>query len=360
MRRAILPVLLLLAAVPAVRAQETCSTCTVPSLTGAQKPAASDPASDELKRVDAEYDAAGVRGDRAAVAALLAEGMIRIDADGEITPRDKFLARVSPRDPSNRFSRGASDVVVNVFGDTAVVTSLKTDRFEMNGHPDSSKFHLFNTYLRRDGRWRIVSSLRTDDPPPYAARDVAADFDFDATNVLGDSKAAVVIVEFSDYECSFCRRFAAETLARVEKEYVAPGKVALIYVDYPMDMHPRAFSAAVAGRCAAMAGKRWPVSKTLLQDPVALSDDDFRKAARQARLDPAAFDRCVADPATAAKIRQGMDEAFKMGVKGTPMFLVGVHKPDDPRIHGVRLIEGAVPYDIFRATLESVLRARAF
>ena len=361
MRRSVLSVLVLLAAVASARAQETCSTCTVPSLTGGQaKPAAGNPASDELKRVDAEYDAARVRGDRAAIAALLADGMIRIDADGEITAREKVLEKISAPDPSSRFSRVASDVAVNVFGDTAIVTSVKTDAYQFNGHPDSSKYHMTNTWVRKDGRWRLASSLRTDDPPPYSAKDVSADFEFDAANVLGDPKAGVVIVEFSDYECSFCRHFAAETLARIEKEYVVPGKVAFLYTDYPMDMHPRGFPAAIAGRCAAMGGKRWPMSVTLLRDPVALSDADFRKAAADARLDPAKFDRCVADPATAAKIRQGMDEAFRMGVKGTPMFLVGVHKPGDSRIHGVRLIEGALPYDMFRATLESVLRARSF
>lgn len=359
MRRWTLPVLLLLAAVPAAKSQVTCSTCSVPSLTGTPAPEAGDSKSGDLQRIDADYDSALVRGDRAAAAAILDDGMIRIDADGEITSRDKVLERISPSNPSSKFSRTASGVAVNVFGDTAVVTSQKTDAYEVNGRPDSTKYHVARTYVRRDGRWRMVSSLRTDDPPPYSAKDVAFDLDFDATNLLGDPKAAVVIFEFSDYECSHCRSFAAETLSLVEKEYVLSGKAALIYMDYPMEMHPRAFPAAIAGRCAEKGGKRWPVTMKLLRDPVALSDDDIRKAAREAGLDLAAFDRCVADPATGARVRQGMDEAFRMGVTGTPMFLIGIHKPGDPKVHGLRLIEGAVPFEIFRTTLDSVIRGRS-
>src|SRR5262249_15661620 len=185
------------------------------------------------------------------------------------------------------------------------------------------------------------------------------DLPFDPALALGDKNATVVLYEFSDYECPFCRRFAAQTLSRVQKEYVQTGRAALVFRDYPLeDSHPRAFAAATAAQCGSAAGKFWEMNERLLRDPPELSDEALARDARELGIEPAQFERCVNDPATAQRIRAGMREAEGYGVRGTPIFVVGVRKPGDSTVRGLRMIEGAYPFEVFPTTLTAVIRPR--
>jgi protein-disulfide isomerase len=285
--------------------------------------------------------------------------MIVVDSSGGVTERDKALASVSPPSPSMKTSISAADVRVMFFGDTAVVTSRKTRKWETRGRSGSNEYRETNTYVRRGGRWLQISSQQSREPPPYFARDVAFDLPFDGALALGDKNATVVLYEFSDYECPFCRRFAAETLSRVQKEYIQTGRAALVFRDYPLeDRHPRAFAAATAAQCAAAAGKFWEMNERLLRDPAELSDDSLARDARDVGIDPAKFERCMGDAAVAQRIREGMKEAAGVGVRATPMFVIGVRGPGESTVRAVRMIEGAYPYEVFKTTLDGVMRSR--
>ena len=352
-------ILLVLAFDPAARAQQKCDTCSVPSFASPEKTKVEDTHSEELKKLDAELDSLRLRGGKEALAAALADGMISVGAYGDITGRDKVLARVAPPSPAMKISISAADVQVSLFGDTAIVTSKKTRKWEIRGQPDSRDYRETNTYVRRGGRWLQVSSQRSEEPPPYSAKDVAFDVPFDATQAQGDRNATIVLYEFSDYQCPFCRRFAAETFSRVQKEYIQTGRAALIFRDYPLeDSHPRAFAAASAAQCAGAARKFWEMNERLLRDPVELSDEALVRDAREIGIDPASFERCVQDPATAQKIRAGMKEADGLGVRGTPIFVIGVRKPGESTVRALRMIEGAYPYEVFKTTLDAVIRSR--
>jgi len=361
-RRTLILVLssLVLWSYPTARAQSPCATCSVPSL--AQSPAPSPrgagPAESELKALDAEIDQAFLRGDRAALAALLDDSLVLVGGFDEVGSKAQILEQMQPRKGPMKTTISSSDVVVAVSGDSAVVTSKKTRTTGESGAQESSRYRDTNGYARRGGKWRLISSQTSYEDPPYVAKDVSFDLDFDPAAALGDGRAQVVVYEFSDYECPMCRHFAAETFPRFEKDYVRTGRVALVFRDNPLTVHPRAASAAAAGACAETFGKRWPMTERLLRDPVALSDDDFRRHAREIGIESAGFERCVSDPATAGKIRQGLEEAKRLGVKGTPIFLIGVRRPEDRRVRAVRKIEGALPYEVFQATLDGVLRAR--
>ena len=362
-RRVFLRGLLFLATLLGVHSAAAQTTCTAPcaapglSATPAPAPAPADPRVGEIQAIDVQLDAAKQRGDRAAVAAILDDSMIAIFGFDGVLTRDRVLDRVRPQTGGAPARVSTSDVRVQVAGDTAVQTATKTRSFDFDGHPDSFRYRETNTYARRDGRWKLVSSVFGNEDPPYSAADVSFEADFDPAASRGSADAPVVLYEYSDYECPFCRRFAAETLARVEKEYVANGRLAIVFRDNPLPMHPRAAAAAAAGACAERMGKRWPMSEKLMKDPAALSDEDFRRYAREIGLDGAAFDRCLSDPAIPAKIQRGKDEGWTMGVKGAPIFLVGVRAPGEKRVRLVRRIDGAQPYEVFEATLNGVLRA---
>lgn len=344
-------------------AQSTCEApCAAPSLSGSPSPAASpgpgDPRSAELKALDAEIDRAALRGDRDAVAAMLDDGMIAVGGYDDVATRDQVLEQIRPPSPGSKSNISAADVTVMISEGAAVVTSKKTRTFEMNGRSSSMQYRETNSYARRGGRWKVTASITTFEDPPYVAPDVSFDLDFDAAASMGDPRAPVVMFEFSDYECPLCRGFAAETFPKVEKDYVRTGRVAVVFRDNPLEVHPRAAASAAAGRCAETLGKRWPMTDKLLHDPVALSDEDFRRYAREIGLDAARFDRCLSDPATAEQVRRGVEEAARLGVRGTPIFLIGVRRPGEKRVRVVRTIRGALPYEVFRTTLDSVIRTR--
>lgn len=359
--RRIGPIALALLAIrsPAAAAQATCDTCSTPAVSALEKPKAEDPRAETLKRRDAEIDAASLQGDRQKLEAALAAGMVAVDAAGEITPRDRVLASVAPSKPAMKVSISADDVRVMFFGDTAIVAARKTRQWESGGRQRSMKYREANTYVRRGARWLLIVSQSYEEPPPYFARDVAFDLPFDESRAVGDRQAPVVLFEFSDYECPHCRRFAAQTLAKVEKEYVETGRAALVLRDNPLeDSHPRALAAAAAAHCAASQGKFREMNERLLRDPVELSDEELARDAREIGLDSATFERCVVDPATARAVRSGKKEANDLGIVGTPIFVVGIRKPGEPTVRALRMIEGAFPYEVFKTTLDGVIRSR--
>ena len=64
------------------------------------------------------------------------------------------------------------------------------------------------------------------------------------------------------------------------------------------------------------------------------------------------------DKSSAALVRQRMREASDLGIDGTPMFLVGIRKPGSSTVKALRMIEGGYPYDVFKATLETLIAAQ--
>src|SRR5262249_19167699 len=155
-----------------------------------------------------------------------------------------ILKRIRPPPPESKFSLVADDVQVRTLGDTALVTSVKTVTWSGSGRPYSDKYRASNTYARKNGRWLLIARQQAHEWPPYVAKDVALNLKVDDAFTRGDKKATIVLIEISDYQCPYCRRFAAETLKQIEQNYVDTGRIAFVYRDYPLEtMHPFAFKA---------------------------------------------------------------------------------------------------------------------
>jgi predicted DsbA family dithiol-disulfide isomerase len=141
----------------------------------------------------------------------------------------------------------------------------------------------------------------------------------DPARVRGDAKAPVVIVEFSDYQCPYCRRVQPTLLALLERY---KGKVALAYLDYPLrEIHPQAQLAAEAARCAGEQGKFWEYHDVLFTQ-AALQRDMLNAQAQRLGLQMQRFDACL----TAGKYRDGVEADFQAGIRagvgGTPAFFI--------------------------------------
>jgi protein-disulfide isomerase len=137
--------------------------------------------------------------------------------------------------------------------------------------------------------------------------------------VRGDHKAPVKIVEFSDYQCPYCRQVEA-TLKPVLAKY--GDKVSLAYRDFPLTaMHPQAMIAAEATRCALEQGKFWEYHDELFTASK-LEKDDLIGYARNVKLDGKQFESCLTSEKYKADIEKDEQEGRKAGVNGTPAFFI--------------------------------------
>ncbi len=161
----------------------------------------------------------------------------------------------------------------------------------------------------------------------------------------GPADAPIVVIEFSDYQCPFCKR-AEPTVTALMQKY--PTQLRLVYRHLPLDqIHPRARPAAIAAVCAEQQGKFWEYHDTLFANQQALNDADLEKYATTLGMDAAKFKTCRADPATDAKVSADAAAAKQAGLTGTPAFFV----------NGI-LISGARPLDDFTKWVDSELAAK--
>ncbi len=185
----------------------------------------------------------------------------------------------------------------------------------------------------------LLDELRKKFPTTIALRPPKVDVEV-GSRVRGPATAQVTIVEFSDYECPFCKR-AEPALKQVLDTY--GDKVRLAYRDYPLDFHANARPASLAAHCANAQGKFWEY-----HEKVMTSDDLSRaaldKIADDTGLDRAAFDTCVEKDEFKAAIDADIAAGAAAGVQGTPAFF----------ING-RMLDGAQPFEAFKAIIDEEL-----
>jgi protein-disulfide isomerase len=202
-----------------------------------------------------------------------------------------------------------------------------------------------------------IAAIKPSPGSRMAAAFEAADVPLSDDAVLGSKHARVTLVEFVDYQCPFCRKNFQETLPQVIKEYVDTGKVRYVVHDFPLvSIHSNALNAAVAARCAGRQGKYWEMHDELFSNQRALDAASLPSYAKTLGLDVAKFQACLDDGAEGAKVRANLEAGEKIGITGTPGFLLGLTDPKDPSLlKATRKISGAQPYAVFRAAIDSLV-----
>lgn len=171
---------------------------------------------------------------------------------------------------------------------------------------------------------------------------------------LGSADAPLTMVEFTDLQCPYCRQFALTTFDELKKNWIDTGKLRYISRDFPIDvLHPHATAAARAARCAGDQGKFWEMRLALVRNANVLSPDFIKKTAGDLQLDTAAFSSCAASTKHDAAIQAELQEGTKLGIDGTPTFIIGRTTPN-----GVQgpMIVGALPYAQFDQRLRELLK----
>ncbi|MDE2089846.1 MAG: DsbA family protein [Gammaproteobacteria bacterium] len=159
----------------------------------------------------------------------------------------------------------------------------------------------------------------------------------------GPANAPVTIVEFSDFQCPFCKR-AEQTLRELEHQY--QGKLRVVYRYFPLlPIHPDSVKAAEAAQCAAEQGKFWPYHDILFAKQNALGSPDLKKYAQGLKLNMQRFDTCLDTDATVSRVAGDVAEGNRLGVSGTPTFF----------INGIRL-SGAQPIARFKKLIDGALQ----
>ena len=165
---------------------------------------------------------------------------------------------------------------------------------------------------------------------------------------MGDPEAPVQIVEFTDYECPFCQRYALETMPAVVENLVASGRVFYAVKDLPLDsIHPEARSASVAARCAGEQDAYLAMHDALFEAQAdwrgtgAGAEAVFAELAADLDLDVDVFESCQADGQQAASVQANVEEALSLGVTGTPTFFIAGYG-----------VSGAQPYELFEMAVE--------
>ncbi|MCL2011989.1 MAG: DsbA family protein [Cystobacterineae bacterium] len=161
---------------------------------------------------------------------------------------------------------------------------------------------------------------------------------------VGPHNAKVTIVEFSDFECPFCRK-GAETIAEVVKAY--PTEVKLYFRNFPLKFHAKAPKAAEAALCAHDQGKFWEYHDLLFENQSKLDIEDLKEHAKTLALEALKFAECLDSGRHAETVKKDMRAGKRAGVEGTPAFF----------INGV-LLSGAQPIENFKEIIEQALKAQ--
>lgn len=188
------------------------------------------------------------------------------------------------------------------------------------------------------GRVAAAAPSRPTSPEPERRYEVAVG----PSPVKGDEKAAVTIVEWSDFQCPFCSR-VAPTLARIEKEY--GDQVKLVFKHLPLPMHTKAPAAHAAAEAAHRQGQFWEMHDRIFAAQSRMDPGHFVAYAQEMGLDVDRFRDDVDSAGVKKQIDADMAQATELGVRGTPSFF----------ING-RFLSGAQPFEAFKRIIDEELR----
>ena len=168
----------------------------------------------------------------------------------------------------------------------------------------------------------------------------------------GNKKSPVILLEFSDYQCPFCGR-VQPTINRLINDY--KDRVTFGYRHFPLSFHKEADEAAIATECAREQDKFLELHLLLFSRQKSQTTADLKKYAREIKVSsPEKFDKCLDSEKFRGLVEQDISDGSKLGITGTPGFLVGTFNPNTGEIKG-EVLSGAQPYNVFKKTLDKYL-----
>lgn len=187
---------------------------------------------------------------------------------------------------------------------------------------------------------------------------VGTSVEIDGAPSNGPSTAPVTLIEISDYHCPFCRRHVQQTQPQLYAEYVNPGKVRHVFLHYPIEqLHPDAYRSHEAANCAADQGKFWQLHAKLFETPLR-TIEQLVPVSQSLGLDANALRSCLESGKYAQAVKDSVARIQKLGISGTPHFLVGRTPAGGGPMKISKIVEGAQPYSVFKTAIDAVISER--
>jgi protein-disulfide isomerase len=224
------------------------------------------------------------------------------------------LNQQSP-DPSSDTGSPAEVGVNDVEGDTAIAAGdAEVERVENQAAGgDAAKDYFLDAFEESSVLHEGIPVGFTSEGRPYR----------------GNPEAPVLLEEFSDFQCPYCSRFTQQTMPALLENQISAGEVSLVYYDFPLEnIHPQAFAAANAARCAGEQGAEyfWLMHDMLYENSsewgISEPDPVFVSFAEELGLDAERFEICQSELRYSGSIRNDIDHATSRGVRSTPSFFL--------------------------------------
>lgn len=137
---------------------------------------------------------------------------------------------------------------------------------------------------------------------------------------LGSPQAVVTVLEFTDFQCPYCKRFSEDERDKLLKKY--DGKLQFVVKQYPLEAaHPAAKIAAIGALCGASRGRYWDVSRVFYANPTKLNEEYVLSVGKELGMG-AEYEACLTEKQTLDQVEQDVQDAQAVGVQGTPTFVV--------------------------------------
>jgi len=224
----------------------------------------------------------------------------------------------------------AAGLTVEQYLDKVVVSESEIPQAEVEAFYEANKDKIgdatleeitpkIRSHLRSQRATEYVAKLRAEANPEILLEPARVEVAASGPS-HGPADAPVTIIEFSDFQCPYCKR-VVPTLKEVAEKY--PDQVRIVFRHLPLErIHNRAIPAAEAAACAQKQDLFWPFHDILFENNRKLEDEDLAKYAADAGLDVPAFEKCVADREFQAAVQTDADAAAELGLRGTPAFFI--------------------------------------
>lgn len=161
--------------------------------------------------------------------------------------------------------------------------------------------------------------------------------------ILGPENAPITIIEYSDYQCPFCKRWHDQVFYQLMAEY--PDQIRFIYRDFPlMSIHPGALPAAEAANCAAEQDAYFDYHEALFSNQYNMDNTGLLQYAADLGLDTEAFRACLSSQRYRQEVLADLQYGMSIGVQSTPTFLINS-----------TVVVGAQPYEVFKQIIDAEL-----
>jgi len=187
-------------------------------------------------------------------------------------------------------------------------------------------------------------------PPPTVSLNVHGE------PFKGSALARVAILEYSDFDCTYCAKYATDIYPLLDQAYIQAGTVKYFFRDLPGPEHPNALFKARLARCAGDQDHFWEAHDRLFRDQRPLDGPGLTQFATDLGLDESALKACISGDNHLDAIQRSARLASGMRINGTPAFLIGTLSEDGSVLRAAKVVLGAESFQAFRTVLDELLK----